>query len=249
MSLPAMREHFVDIIEAQRSVLEIGPFCNPLTSGKNSLYFDVLDSAGLKSRAEQINYPIGRIPTIHYASPTGDLSIVDRIFSAATSCHCIEHQPDLIRHLQQVGNCLEEGGYYFVIVPDKRYCFDHFIPESTIARVIEAHVEKPGIHRLGSVIEHRALITHNDGGRHWLGDHTDPGYRENRTARVAAALLEFQRANGSYIDVHAWQFTPNGFRSIIETLYDLGFSSFRARRVYNTLYGRFEFCAILQKNR
>ena len=30
MSRPAMREHFVESIEAQPSVLEIGPFCNPL---------------------------------------------------------------------------------------------------------------------------------------------------------------------------------------------------------------------------
>ena len=249
MSLPAMREHFVEIIEKQESVLEIGPFCNPITSRENVVYFDILDSAGLKSRAEKIGHPISRIPRIDYVSPTGDLSVVDRLFSAVTSSHCIEHQPDLIKHLQQVAGILEEGGYYFVIVPDKRYCFDHFIPESTIARVIEARVEKPRVHRLGSVIEHRALITHNDSRRHWLGDHSDPGYRESVTGRITAALQEFELARGSYIDVHAWQFTPNGFRDMIQNLYNLQFSPFRALRVYNTPRDRFEFCAILQKNR
>jgi hypothetical protein len=244
---PATRENFIELIEKQSTVLEIGPFYNPITSRSNALYFDVLDYDGLKSRAEKLGYPVERIPTIDYVSSTGDLSIVDRLFSAAVSSHCIEHQPDLIKHLQQVGDIIEEGGYYFAIIPDKRYCFDHFIAESTVARVIETHAEEPRVHRLGSVIEHRALITHNDRGRHWRGDHSDSGYSSSVVGRIAAALREFELSRGSYIDVHAWQFTPNGFRDIVQKLYDLKCSPLRPLRVYNTPHGRFEFCAILQK--
>jgi SAM-dependent methyltransferase len=247
MSLPSMRENFIELLQYQKTILEIGPFCNPITSGSNSVYFDVLDSVGLKRRAEAIGYPIVRVPAIDYVSPVGDLSIIDRVFSAVTSSHCIEHQPDLVKHLRQVGDILEAGGFYFLVIPDKRYCFDHFISASTIAGVVDAHIEQRRVHRPASVIEHRALTTHNDGERHWLGDHSDPGHRESVAGRTIAAIREFEQAHGSYIDVHAWQFTPDSFRDLIENLHALELSPLKPLRVYNTPKGRFEFCAILQK--
>ncbi len=51
-----------------------------------------------------------RTPKIEYLSPTGDLTIVNRRFHAVLSSHCIEHQPDLIRHLQHVAALLDPGG-------------------------------------------------------------------------------------------------------------------------------------------
>jgi hypothetical protein len=247
MSLPAMRENFIELLHHQKNILEIGPFCNPITSGSNSAYFDVLDSDGLRRRAEAIGYPIIRVPAIDYVSPVGDLSIVDRVFAAVTSSHCIEHQPDLVKHLRQVGCILETSGYYFLIIPDKRYCFDHFISASTIAGVVGAHIEQRRVHRPASVIEHRALTTHNNSERHWLGDHSDPGHRERLAGRTRAAVREFEQADGSYVDVHAWQFTPNSFRDLIENLHAFELSPLKPVRVYNTPQGRSEFCAILQK--
>jgi hypothetical protein len=233
--------------KTQKSVLEIGPFCNPITSGQNSTYFAVLDSEGLKKRAEAIGYPIVRVQLVEYVSQSGDLSIVDQLFSAVISSHCIEHTPDLIKHLRQVGDILESGGHYFLIIPDKRYCFDHFISQSTVADVVGAHIEQRRVHRPASVIEHLALTTHNESGRHWSGDHSNPGHRESVTHRTIAAVQRFEQAQGSYIDVHAWQFTPNSFRDLAEKLLDLKLSALRPIRVYNTPRGRFEFCAILKK--
>ena len=93
---------------------------------------------------------------------------------AVFSSHCIEHQPDLVRHLQEVANLLEPDGAYFLLIPNKLYCFDHFIAETSVADVMLAHHLGHRVHTLASVIEHRALTTHNDPSRHWLGDHADP---------------------------------------------------------------------------
>lgn len=245
-SLPMLREHFLDLIDIALPTLEIGPFYRPVVRGSNVSYFDVLDQAGLEQRAEALGKQ-GQPPFIQYVSPTGDLSIVDRRFANVVSSHCIEHQPDLIRHLQSVGDILGKGGFYFLMVPDKRFCFDHFIPETTVADILCAHEEKRTVHSLASVVEHHSLTTHNDAGRHWKGDHADPDYQERIVPRARAAVDKYRNSNGRYLDVHAWQFTPSTFRSIISILTELGLSPLRALRVYETPKNRFEFTAILQK--
>jgi SAM-dependent methyltransferase len=245
----ALRENFVKMIPSREPVLEIGPFHSPVVRGANARYFDVLDSEGLRRRARDIGSDPKNVPTlIHHVSPTGDLSAVSERFAAVVSSHCIEHQPDLIKHLRDVARLLREQGCYFLLIPDKRYCFDHFIAESTIAQIVEAHMEHRSTHTLRSVIEHRALTTHNDPARHWRGDHADPDYRTSIAARTQAAAAEFAAAQGRYIDVHAWQFTPDSFREIMTLLCELGYSSMRPLRVYGACHGRNEFTAVLQKS-
>lgn len=244
----SLRENFVQLIPRVEPVLEIGPYFQPVLRGENVRYFDVFDAAELRARARLHGADPSNVPSlVHYVSATCDLSAVRDRFGAVVSSHCIEHQPDLIKHLSDVAELLPEQGCYFLLIPDKRYCFDHFIAESTVAGVINAHVEQRRVHTLGSVIEHRALTTHNDPGRHWRGDHADPIGGATIAERTRTALREFDDARGSYIDVHAWQFTPASFREITSLLCELGYSSMRPVRVYDTGYGRNEFTAILQK--
>ena len=73
---------------------------------------------------------------------------------ASLSCHSIEHQLNFIQHLQDVSELLNDNGYYVIILPDKRYCFDHFIKESTIADIICQYTDKPKLHSIKSIIEH-----------------------------------------------------------------------------------------------
>ena len=243
----AAREALIEVLKRQRSILEIGPFCAPVVRGRNVAYFDVLDRAGLVERAGRVGQDAKGIPErIDFVSPTGDLSVVDRRFAAVVSSHCIEHQPDLVRHLAQVAAVLEPGGHYFLMVPNKLYCFDHFIAPSTLAQVLAAHVEARRVHRLESVIEHRALTTHNLPGRHWAGDHLDPGWQASVVGRATAAIAEHAAAAGGYVDVHAWQFTPGSFRTLVGMLHEGGYSPLRPLRVYETPHGRNEFTAILE---
>ena len=239
----ALRENLLLFIEDDISLLEIGPFCRPLKRGPKVDYLDVLDADQLRARAGQTGDDAAGVPDlIHHV---GDLDVVDRTYDAILSSHAIEHQPDLVHHLQQVERILNPGGGYFLIIPDKRYCFDHFIAESTIADVLQAHHERRRVHTLKSVIEHRALTVHNDHRRHWQGDHGNP--ERNRTTRVKAALDEYEAANGAYIDVHAWYFTPPTFRSILGTLNALGLIGLEIAGLYHPAYGRNEFCAILKR--
>jgi SAM-dependent methyltransferase len=239
----ALRENLIGLIDDGRSVLEIGPFCSPLLRSPNIAYLDVLDAAQLRARAVEIGIDPAGCPA--YIDYVGGLDQVRRRFDAVISSHAIEHQPDLIHHLQQIERILAAGGLFCLIIPDKRYCFDHYIAESTIADVIEAHREQRQRHSLASVIEHVALTTHNDSHRHWAGDH-GPAVPPDRAARVEKAIRDHDFNPGRYIDVHAWYFTPDSFRTIIETLAGLGLIGLELAGVYDTARDRNEFCAVLR---
>jgi hypothetical protein len=130
-----------------------------------------------------------------------------------------------------------------LFIPDKRYCFDHFIPESTIADILDAQGRK--IHTLRSVIEHRAMVTHNEPARHWMADHGAPAMAVN-AATIKLAHDEFEAARGTYIDVHAWQFTPMSFEANMGLLNSLGLIELRVDRLYPTMRWHNEFSAVLR---
>jgi SAM-dependent methyltransferase len=235
------RNDFATLIPKHASVLEIGPFFNPLLRGPNVRYFDVLPREKLVARATSIGFDATGVPDIDYV---GDLFSVDRLFDVVISSHCLEHQPDLINHLRAVGNLLQAGGAYLLLIPDKRYCLDHFIPLSNLAEIVVAHHQRRTVHTLRSVIEHAALTTHNDSLRHWQGDHAV--MYENFTERFQAALRQFDEAAGKYVDVHAWYFTPESAVTIFDTLESTGSSQLQVLRCYPTRYGSNEFWMVLK---
>lgn len=239
-----LRADFLNSIPGNISMLEIGPFFNPLFKGEKVKYFDILDRDGLISRAERLNleFQPENVPVIDYLSPIGDLSVIPEKFDGVFSSHVIEHQPDLINHLQKVSRLLNKGGKYYLIVPDKRYCFDHFNPESTIADVLNAHYEKRKKHSLKSVIEHRALITHNNSIDHWKGNH---GVLENIAEKIKDAIGEYNRSD--YIDVHSLCLTPTSFSQIISLLNQLGYSDLTVERLHETAPNEIEFYCVLVK--
>ena len=115
--------------------------------------------------------------------------------------------------------------------------------ESTIADVVGAFLENRVNHTPKSVIEHRSLTTHNDPVAHFAGIHGE--IVSNQHERVSQAMIEFKNANGSYIDVHAWQFLPNTFIEIINQLKLLGLTEFEVQMMYETQVNTQEFFVML----
>ena len=212
-------------------------------TGSRVKYFDTLSTDDLKKRAQEIGIDHSTIPEIDWIDPDGDLSVVQELFDCCVSSHAIEHQPDLVRHLINVAGLLAPGGRYFLAVPDRRYTFDHFLKDSSITEVIEAHREGRQRHTLQSVIEHRALTTHNDPVAHWNGTHGD---EEIDSAKVRSAITEFEEAD-RYLDVHAWIFTPASFRIVMTALFSQGLTQFSIERLYPTLRDSNEFYVVLRK--
>jgi len=241
----ATRIDFAGLIPRDARSLEIGPFYNPLLRGPNTKYFDRQSRAELIERAQSLGMPAGDVPEVDFVSPTCDLTIVDETFDFVFSSHCIEHNPDLIGHLQIVEGLLAPGGRYFVIAPDKRYCFDHFRAASTIADAIAAHEEKHTVHTLANVLGSHVLSTHNDCGRHWAGDHGS--YMDDFERRSREALVQYAHAAGTYLDQHGWFFTPASAKALFCQLPALGYTSLKLERLYPTRRNQNEFWFVLLK--
>ena len=233
-----------------KSCLEIGPFDCPVISGKNVKYFDVLNKEELYLRALKINriHNLNNIPFIDYYDKNSNLNIIKNKFNLILSCHCIEHQTDFIQHLIDVENLLLPDGYYIIILPDKRYCFDHFIKETTIADIIDNHINNKKFHSIKSIIEHRALTCHNDTDRHWKNDHGKQ-HIEMNTDYIKNCIEEYYQSkkNDTYIDVHSLQFIPKTFENILNILNELKYINLKIEKIYPTLYGSNEFFVILKK--
>lgn len=238
LALPTDRRNMAEAV-GLRSALEIGPFFTPSLIGANVSYFDVLDRTALRDRAASIGGDPADVPHIDFVSPTGNLAIVDRKFEVVFSSHVIEHQPDLIKHLQDVADVLHSGGEYFLIVPDKRYSFDNPFNESSFASIKDAYSNGHKIHSPDNIAKHFTKAGHNNAFLHWFGWHarakTSPAAEQRARSGIAKA------GNGEYVDVHAWMFTPFSLKALLEQLYLEKLIRFKTEYVTQTAFGRLEF--------
>ena len=234
------------IISKYNNILEIGPFFNPIMKGNNVKYFDVLNQNELQIRAEKFcsKEEVRNVPFINFCSKNGDLSTVTEKFDAIVSSHVVQHQIDFINHLNQVTKLLAKDGKYFLAIPDKRYCLDHFKNETTIADIIQVAEIKPSKHSLKSLIEQRALTTHNDSLKHWSGEHGSVSDNEDK---IKQALEEFRinETKGEYVKLHAWYFTPESFETIMKKLKELELITLSVEQIAPTRFGENEFFAVL----
>ena len=242
------RKELLSGLHASNSVLEIGPFDQPIVRGINVKYFDVVDQHGLIARARECGRRPEGCPHIDYVSDRGDLTVIaGEKFESVISSHCIEHQPDLIRHLNQVFDVLLPGGRYYVIVPDKRFIFDYYIPPTRVSEVLGAHAEAREVHTAAAIIAHHAETTHNSPWRHWIGLHRPLRGTLPYPQRLLEALQLVRIGGADYVDVHSWCFTPAGFLTILETLSQTNLIDFEIERVYGTPFGSNEFLAVLRR--
>jgi|688.fasta_scaffold636469_1 hypothetical protein len=245
------RNAFAELIANDRA-LEIGPYAQPLLRGPHVRYADIYSTAQLRAMAPAANLDPERIPDIDWVVAPTNLEAIDEKFDAVLSSHAIEHQPNLVGHLRQVSELLLDEGRYLLLVPDHRYCFDHFKTPSTIVDVLDAFARNVAKHDPKSLILSRLLITHNEPSRHWSGDHGLPEHNphfphDDRITLLASALELLNKASDALYNDHAWFFTPDSFVSIMNDLKVLGLTNLHVERLYPTLRNTLEFWVVLQK--
>ncbi|MNL71863.1 hypothetical protein D3C87_1970870 [compost metagenome] len=96
------------------------------------------------------------------------------------------------------------------------------------------------------MLEHIALTAHNEAGAHWGGQHGESPF-DAPAGRLKLAMDMMEQRADSYIDVHAWKFTPEVFRNIFAGLVALELIPLEVLRVYDTPQGRNEFGVVLRK--
>ena len=240
------RDKFINLLNTDLPTLEIGPFTNPIT-GKNVKYFDVLDSIGLQNKAVLLSINGSRIPKeIHYISEFGDLTIIKDKFDNVYSSHNIEHQIDLVEYFNQIYDLLNENGKYFVNIPDKRYCFDHFVSETALSDVLSSHFVKTKRHTLKTQLT-MCETTHNEAVMHWADNHGYPLDADSRSLDCYIKTVKEFFTTTSYIDSHQWRFQPRNFLHICNSLYKMGLTKLKIEKLYCTQKNSNEFMAILTK--
>ena len=178
-------------------------------------------------------------------------SIVGQKFDCVYSAHNIEHQINFVEHLNQVYALLDEtGGKYLLVVPDKRYCFDHYVGETLLSDILDNYVNKNRKHTLRTLLQ-TCEATHNDVRLHWRGVHGFDAFDlERRSVECyAEKMRKYNETLDSemYEDAHKWRFHPRSFAFIINSLQKMRLINFKLEKVYCTNKNSFEFMVVLNK--
>jgi predicted SAM-dependent methyltransferase len=251
------RYQFQSLAKESKNILEIGPYSNPYYIGENVKYFDTMSREGIiyqiineqdpgvRNHVAADDNTFNKVPHINYVDQNGDMSIIHESFDLIFSSHNIEHQVNLVLHLQQLENLLTNDGQIILFIPDKRFCFDHFVPESPLSDVLESYYNQDKLHPLRTVLAMICETTHNSAYHHLLGYHGQIAGKD--VDCYQKALEKYQDSENNYINAHRWRFTPTQFAFIINSLNQLKLTNLTIEKLYLTKNNQLEFYVILKK--
>jgi len=242
------RRDFVTSVDSKGKMLEIGPLDNPQLDYQSPDYYSIDVFTKQQLINNYINDPnvnIEKIIDPSYIIVNNDYSPIKEKFNCIFSSHNIEHMPCVVTFLNNLHGLLNDDGYIYLIIPDKRYCFDHFKKETDIYDVLQAFYEKNSRPRFTDVLKMVSQITHNNCIDHWNKKH---GMIDIKTDVINGypGILE-QYNTGRYIDAHVSFFTPQNFIEIIDILNELKLINLKIHKIYHTLRNNLEFYTILKK--
>jgi hypothetical protein len=213
-------------IDRERLGLEIGPSHNPACPKRAGFKVEIIDHMSrddLRRKYEGHGVDLDAIEAVDHiwnGESYLELTKKPKGYGWIVASHVIEHSPDLIRFLNDCDDVLADDGVLSLAIPDKRYCFDHLRPISSLASVIDAHEAKRTIHSAGTAADYFLNVCSIMPGADWKNS-TPKSLSFVHTLDQAKAAVETSRA-GTYLDLHAWCFTPASFRLLVADLNSLG---------------------------
>jgi hypothetical protein len=243
----------LDSVADNSVILEIGGGYNPryLKSKYQNLYhLDHSSTQGLREKYRtdpHVAHLLDNIQPIDFVcsgEPIETLIPPPLRFDVIFGSHVLEHQVDLIAHFQSLERLLKREGRVIQIIPDLRTCFDALRYPTVTSDVLVAHMRQSSVHQGKQVFDALSLaIDHNPG--QWIDA------KDLETANFANTLElaydAFQQAakpGQTYIDTHAWTFTPESFRLLMIELRLLKLTSLVATFVSETYQN--QFCVSLE---
>jgi len=244
----------VRAVPTDATILEIGAGYNPrfIKGGayRHIYHLDHADAAALRAKyitdphAGQLVNQIQEVDFVFRGEPIETLVPPELRFDVIYSAHCLEHQVDLIGHLQSLEKLLAPGGRVIEIVPDLRRCFDLLRYPSVTADVIVAHRRCAPVHQGKQVFDAAANEVDFNLGRRPTDIELD-GMRFTRSLHDAyQATQDAEQPGSAYTDRHAWTFIPESLRLMLVELRLLGLTTMRASSVSATYEN--QFCVVLQ---
>ena len=177
--------------------LEIGAHTQP-TSGLNPFYTDaVADFADTAGRVD-------------FLSDATALPLPDDALDYLCSSHVLEHLPNPLAALFEWHRVLRPGGSFYLVVPDKRYTFDHPRKVTSAEHLLQDFRE--GRNAVTSWQHVEEFVHETD----WSLHHPEVSATERPHAQQVARR-NYLRAirQGRAIDVHFHTFTPESLRAVL----------------------------------
>jgi hypothetical protein len=233
--------------------VEIGPLMSPVVT-RDMGDISYIDRATNEELARWFSVDpkvdVSKITPIDYV--WGDLTLEQCVgtgnkFDYCVACHVLEHVPDLIGWLQEVGSILKEGAILTLVLPDMRYTFDCLRTVSTNVDVVDAHLQglrKPSARQ---VFDHFSHFVDVDAAALWNGTIDKATLNpDNSALNVFNTCLEI-RKTGEYVDSHCWVFTPDSFLKILVDISILNLCHFEVVKFHRTEENSIEFFVSLRK--
>jgi SAM-dependent methyltransferase len=220
--------------------LEIGPSVNPVAPKRGGYAVHILDHLSREKLMEKYgsqNVPTEKIEEVDFVwngEPYAELIGKTQCYDWVIASHVIEHTPDLVGFLRNCESILKPEGVLSLVVPDKRYCFDHARSPTSIAPIIDASLERRTRHTPGSLADYFLNVSRRNGLLSW----------DEKTCGPDAfihGLLDAKQAldpafhGSTYHDIHNWCFTPMHFRLLMRDLADLGLTGLREAAFFPTV--------------
>ena len=224
-------------------ILEIGPShapAAPKSGGWNTFVVDHTSREELKKKFAHVDVNLDAIEEVDGIWQGGPLqeAVPTQLrgsFDTLIASHVIEHIPDLAGFLVSAQQLLTATGVVALAIPDRRFCFDYFKPQTMTGDVLEAHVLKRSRHALHTVWNQTAYSATWDNTIAW-GQHPirEPAFM-NSFAGAEAGLQTFSDAQSApYVDCHSWHFTPAGFSLVVLELAQLGIIDWHLDELYGS---------------
>lgn len=247
------RQKILSLFDPKGFGLEIGPSYDPFLPKSQGYRVETLDHADTETIRKKYADNASKIEDIDYVSDGG--SIFELIgekgrYDFIYASHVIEHVSDFIRFIADCEALLNDNGTLVLVVPDKRFCFDALRPLTTTGELLQAFHEKRKRHTPGQVFDFASSYVKKNATTIWVDTDLDNMEIAN-TTDGALSLYEQAKLEESYIDIHAWRFTPSSFRMLVGMLRSTGFFKSGIVDVITNdsspVY-RFEFYVSLRKN-
>ncbi len=178
--------------------------------------------------------------------PLVEVAGVGAPFAWVIASHVIEHVPDLITWLDDIATLLRDDGALVLAVPDMRFSFDAYRPQTTVGQMLQAHHDGdlvPSVRAVYDALHSASSISAREA---WAGRRT--GLESSRVHPLSQVMPFVEMAkSGEYIDSHVWTFRPASFIEQINELGQLGLCEFVVEKVRNTRPGQLEFFAVLRR--
>jgi hypothetical protein len=204
--------------------LEFGALDRPTISRSEGevYYVDHLATAQLKEKYRGVpGYDTDRIIDVDFT--WSDIRLQDIVghkgpFDYVIASHMIEHVPDMIGWFNEVCEVLSPSGLISLVIPDRRYTFDFFRPETSISDLIACHLEKLKKPSARQIVEHYFLHASVDAVALWR----DP-FASGSITRVHDDAFSMRKcreviSSNEYHDVHCSVFTPASFYQVTTML-------------------------------